>query len=131
MHQLSPVTGSSLEDVRSQFANWRRNRNPRSRIPSELWDAAVSLYPQYSINKIARALRLSHAELKKRIAARGLAPCTGSVLPAGFVELPMPPASQCTVEMLNRHGEKLRMEFSGEIQLDLMELSRSFRRPRS
>ncbi|MFW6152028.1 MAG: hypothetical protein ACOC6C_03535 [Verrucomicrobiota bacterium] len=56
-----------LENVRELFEQWREHRKRGARIPDELWQAAVSLFPRYNVNRIARALRLSHADVRDRI----------------------------------------------------------------
>lgn len=58
---------SKLEKVRERFDDWRATRLKLGKIPEELWEAAIGLYPEYSICKIAETLRLNHGKLKKRI----------------------------------------------------------------
>ena len=62
----------SLEEVRKQFENWRRERKKGGRIPQRLWQAAAGLSDRHSVGKIATALALDHGRLKQRIAAPGL-----------------------------------------------------------
>ena len=61
------VRGQDLEEVRRMFEQWRQRRKLGARIPAELWEAAVSLYPRYTVNQISRELRLDFVDLKKRI----------------------------------------------------------------
>ncbi len=56
-----------LENVRELFEQWRKRRKRGARIPDELWQAAISLFPRYNVNRISRALRLSHADVRDRI----------------------------------------------------------------
>ena len=60
-------SGRELEEVRRLFEQWRQRRKLGARIPAELWEAAVSLFPRYTVNQISRALRLDFVILKKRI----------------------------------------------------------------
>ena len=55
---------SSLEQVQAQFEQWRRSRDKRRAIPESLWEAAASLYPAFSINRISRTLSLDYTRLK-------------------------------------------------------------------
>ena len=125
------MSHTPLSAVMLQFKAWRDNRKHKSRIPEELWAAAVSLSDRYSIHRISKALHLNHTALSDRISA-----CkANSTQPTDpcFIELPAPqsPASECLVEMENRAGEKIRMHFSGAIGFDLLALSQNFWERRS
>ena len=66
--QIRPQgTEQDLEDVRGLFARWRERRKRGAQIPDELWQAAVSLFPRYNVNRIARTLHLGHADVRDRI----------------------------------------------------------------
>ncbi len=56
-----------LEGVRRQFEQWRGRRKRGARIPGELWQAAVSLFPRYTAHQISNALRLGHEDVRNRI----------------------------------------------------------------
>jgi hypothetical protein len=60
----------SLESVQKQFEAWRTNRTKREPIPEPLWEAAASLCDHYPITHVCRRLRLSFADLKKRLPAK-------------------------------------------------------------
>jgi hypothetical protein len=60
-----------LESVSKQFERWRGHKHEGERIPQQLWQAATALYPQYSMNKIARSLRLDSGDLRDRIHRAG------------------------------------------------------------
>ena len=66
-HNQSQATGRDLEAVREQFEHWRESRKVGARIPSELWQAAVSLHPRYTVNQISRSLRLDYMDVRKRV----------------------------------------------------------------
>lgn len=56
----------TLDEVRNQLENWRKNkRNHREPVPKDLWQAAAELARKHSINTVSKALRLSYADLKK------------------------------------------------------------------
>jgi hypothetical protein len=118
-----------LEEVKQLFTTWRANRKHKTRIPDDLWEAAASLAAQYSIHQISRALRLNHTALKDQVAARTQENNIATVQQPFFLELPppqSPPLSECLIEMENRHGEKMRMHFAGEVSLDLLAVSQNF-----
>jgi hypothetical protein len=118
----------SLREVKQLFATWRASREHKTRIPDELWEAASSLSAQYTIHQISRNLRLNHTALKDQVAARTQENNITAQQPC-FLELPAPqspPLSECLIEMENRHGEKMRMHFAGEVSLDLLAVSQNF-----
>ena len=102
-----------MEQVRQEFESWRNSHPKRSRIPKPLWTAVVKLAKQYGLWRTGQALRLDYARLKMQMgsvesARRGRASPT-------FVEL-APSAvgfSECTVELENRRGAKIRIHLKG------------------
>ncbi len=123
-----------LEGIRGRFERWRRADNVRSRIPDSLWAAAVKMARSYGICRTARALRVNYYALKKRVeqessAAPGL-PEGGAV--ATFVELASPASAgccECTWELEDAGGAKMRVHLKGFQAPDLAALSRSFWNP--
>jgi hypothetical protein len=120
---------SPLKQVQEQFEHWRRSRGKRRAIPDALWQAAISLFPDYSVYRISKVLRLNYSDLKHRVDVQQstFEPATGSG-PA-FIELglsnPMRPA-ECIVEMADEKGGTIRMYFKGEAGIDLLELGKAF-----
>ena len=129
------VRQSSMKDVTQLFKSWRATKkHKRHRIPDELWDAAVALSDQYTLHQISTTLRLNHTALRDHVSSRTLDKDTTDEQQACFYELPSPqpsPTSECMIEMDNRHGEKMRMHFVGEVSLDFYALSKSFWAERS
>ena len=130
-----------LENLRQQFERWRRTRKVRSRIPEPLWAAAVKSAAKYGIHRTAKALRLDYYSLKKRAEQKAAAAgteqepaATASKLPATaagatFLELPAaawPGCGECTLELEDADGAKLRVHLKGFESPDLAALSRSF-----
>lgn len=71
MSQLSaPDVLSQLDHLAKRFAHWRQHRpSPKARIPQELWDEAAALTPHLSASRVAKALGLCTADLKKHCPA--------------------------------------------------------------
>jgi len=67
----APGIQQDLESVLKQFERWRAQKQDGERIPQHLWQAAASLYPYYSMYKIARSLRLDSGDLRERIQLTG------------------------------------------------------------
>ena len=124
----------NLEEVCQQFEYWRQTRKKRCPIPEKLWQAAESLYPEYSLYHISKALRLNYSDLKKRFEQKQPPFIPQPIDAAEFIELnvnsPIPPA-ECLVEMEDPYGAKMRMQFKGDAGLDLLELGRIFLSRRS
>ncbi len=113
----------SLEQVQAQFEQWRRHRGRRRAIPESLWEAAASLYPALSINRISRALGLDYTRLKARV--HGQAPDPALPTETAFIEVGIAGTDPvcCTVEMRHRNGSMTAQGVNG---LDLMKLARVF-----
>jgi hypothetical protein len=82
-----------LDQLAGQFEHWRQTRpSPRSRIPPELWDQAVSLTQALSPSRVAKQLRLGVTDRKKQIAAHHESTAAPPPTTLGFVEVPPTPA---------------------------------------
>ena len=116
----------TLEEVQELFAVWRNQRGRRDPIPPALWESAVHLVAQYSINAIAKHLRLNYNELKIRA---GGYPATSlpKKRPPAFVELAAIHTVECTIEM-EKSGKKMKMCVRGA-SVNLVELTRQFWHP--
>jgi len=116
--------------VRQQFERWRRTRKALSRIPDPLWAAAVEVAGAAGISRAAKTLRVNHHALKKRIAEAAAAPIHPGEGPiAAFVELAPPTRTgscQCTLELEDACGAKMRVHLQSAEAPDLAGLSRSF-----
>jgi len=130
-----------LEELRRRFERWRRTHQARSRISEPLWAAAVKLAGRYGLHRTAKALRVDYYSLKKRIerdavsaGARQHTASSASKAPAKgagarFLELPAaawPGGGECTLELEDAGGAKLRVHLKGFAAPDLAALSRSF-----
>ncbi len=121
-----------LEGLRRRFERWRRTRKVRSRIPEPLCASAVKLAGRYGIHRTAKVLRVDYYALKKRVegASAAIASKTpAEVARAQFLELPVaawPGSGECTLELEDTGGAKLRVHLKGFETPDLAALSRSF-----
>jgi hypothetical protein len=110
-------TQSRLQEVSAIFAQWRSTRTPRSRIPEQLWQAAVDLAPLYSTHHIARTLRLNYTELKHRIRKQ-----PSQEQGAEFIEIDMRqllPTAPCILELRSPMGFELRIQNVDRIESHL------------
>jgi hypothetical protein len=116
----------TLEGVKELFAVWRSRKGRRDPIPPALWESAVHLVAQYSINAIAKRLKLNYNELKIRAGGCQLTSLPKKRPPA-FIELATLSTVECTIEM-EKPGRKMKINIRGTA-VNLMELSRQFWHP--
>ncbi len=127
-----------LKSLRQRFDRWRRTRKVRSRTPEPLWASAVKLAGRYGIHRTAKALRVDYYALKKRVERNdgiagaqqdSAATASKTASEAEFLELPTaawPGSGECTLELEDAIGAKLRVHLKGFAAPDLAALSRSF-----
>jgi hypothetical protein len=121
-----------LEGLRRRFEDWRRTRKVRTHIPDPLWASAVKLAARYGIHRTAKVLRVDYYALKKRV--EGAPAIIASKPPpevarGQFLELPAAAWTgfgECTLELEDTGGAKLRVHLKGFEAPDLAALSRSF-----
>ncbi len=116
----------TLEKVEELFAAWRDQKTRRDPIPPALWEHAIHLVPRYSINAIAKRLKLNYNELKIRAGGYPTMPVPKKRAPA-FIELATLSTVECTVEM-EKPGKKMKLCVRGT-SVNIVELSRQFWHP--
>jgi len=124
----TPTLSADIEQVRSHLQEWRRSRKHGARIPEALWSAAVKLVKKYRPARIAHELGLDYDGLKRRLKiAQQHSPSEPQTHP-GFIELfPFAPTShcQCTMEIEDRRGAKMKLELKGASAEDIAAVSRA------
>jgi hypothetical protein len=139
MAQETALYRDDVEQVRRRWAEWRSTHAVRSRLPEELWAAAVELVQRDGIDATARVLDVDKPSLRKwagrlnparpQPARRKSQPKqSANALPA-FVELlasGSSTATSCLVEVESPRGAKLRLELKGVQASELAELIRAF-----
>ena len=121
---------AELERTRRRFERWRETRRGRARIPEPLWAAAVKMADLYGICQTAKALRLHYYTLKERVDKQAAAvDGSDTESEAAFLELAAPSrtgSAECTLELENAAGVKMRVHLKNVEAPDLVALSRSF-----
>ena len=78
----------ALADLAEQFAQWRQTRQGHEPIPPRRWSQAVALTALLPYSQVAKRLRLSPTDLKKRCLARpGMDPAEVTPPIPTFVEV--------------------------------------------
>lgn len=129
MEKSPALPPTTLTEVQSGFADWRKTKKHRSRIPEDLWAAAVMLSQQHSLCQISKALSLSYTDLKKRVEKSPKTPLPCKAIPSlDFIAIDIPPphSTECIIEMEHSNGNKMRMHFKGNVDLDLQSFAESF-----
>jgi hypothetical protein len=123
----------SLAEARRRFERWRRIRGGGGRIPHELWTAAVRAAAEHGVETVAADLDVDLGRLRhwvQTVDGGGT-----EAAPATFVELPALPgvagmadastgASECTLELEEPSGRRLRISLRGAATAQAMELGR-------
>jgi hypothetical protein len=139
MAQETALYRDDVEQVRRRWAEWRSTHAVRSRLPEELWAAAVELAQRDGIDATARALDVDKPSLRKwagRLNPARPQPTRRKSQPKqktndlpAFVELLASGSgtgTSCLVEVESPRGAKLRLELKGMQASELAELIRAF-----
>jgi hypothetical protein len=120
--------GISSDDVRERFAEWRRTRATKARIPDELWAAAVEVARRDGVNRTAQALHLDGGKLMRRLVASGQSGAKREDGPAAFIELVSSQPEiriECVVEAERPGAGTVRVQLKAVTMRDVAELSRA------
>jgi hypothetical protein len=114
-----------LAEAQRRFAQWRRTRTRRERIPERLWRMAVDAAMAGSVSVTARRLRLNPTKLRERLqATQGRA--TPQEQPR-FVEWPWGQGAalpECVLEAEAPCGTKLRIHLKAAATQQVATLGR-------
>jgi hypothetical protein len=123
----SPIS-EPIAQLQRQLEQFRSTRPHRTRLPDELWEAAVELARQHGLYSVAHPLRLDYVQLKKRLG--GAPSLRKKATKPAFVELiTTSPAvvSECVVEFESSLGGKMRIQWKGSAAPDWASLLRAWR----
>lgn len=124
-----------LASLQRRFEHWRQTHKVSSRIPDSLWSAAARAANTHGVSRVATMLRVNYNVLKKRVeqvvASAGGRPNALAAPPgdtvAQFVELASPvSACECTLELEDSAGAKMRVQLKGIGMPNLATVSQSF-----
>ncbi len=128
----SRIPPARVDSVRRRFEHWRRTRRVLSRIPEPLWAAAVEMAGTCGVSHTAKTLRVNYNALRKRVEHQAAAAPRGPEenRVTTFLELAPPPrvgSCQCTMELEDDSGAKMRVHLQSAEAPNLAALSRTFR----
>jgi hypothetical protein len=128
----------TLEELREQFEQWRKNKLPKERrIPEQMWEAAVELSSKYPFALIVKELRLNRDEYKRRLGLKKQnQPTQELMVKSDFVEIPVHLMEglyqhnnnhRCEkVELERADGTKMRLYAANGGQLEAISLIKVF-----
>ena len=123
--------------VQRKIEKWRRTREKRTRMPEELWSAAVELGRAHGVWRIAQELKVRYESLKERVVAANAGETKRGrsghgdaelveVLP-GWMDAGGP---QCIVEQQDRGGATMTIRLTDAGAVDVAALMETFWRRR-
>jgi hypothetical protein len=124
-----------IVELNKQIESWRQTREKRTRMPEELWDAAVEAARRHGIWKVSNATRVSYESLKARV-ERAEPPSAPAAVEGGgtaFVSVGAPPQIfgpsepvATEVELVAVDGARLVVRVEGREGLDVAGLAQAF-----
>lgn len=127
------VVVEDLSTLRERVEQWRERRTKRTRIPEELWTAAVRVARVEGVYATSTATRFNYYSLKDRMALAeaetGLEPRGEAVETAAFIELggvQLGGGGTTVVEIVGRRGGRMRIDVSGSSGVDVVGLAQAF-----
>lgn len=120
----------TLKSIQRRFKYWRKTRKASDTIPEKLWEAALTLTNEYSVNQIAKSLKLDYADLQERVVKGDIRQNRKSekIKENSFIEIdlknqlfPQPQKAGCSIEVTDNRGWKIK--FSGHNITELFQAS--------
>ena len=125
-------TSKQLETLIARVGRWRADREgTRTRVPEELWKAAVEVARVDGVSATSRATGFGYPDLKSRVSLAMTVAASETWTPA-FIEVAMPRVtthealSKTVVELEGRGGGRLRVEVTGMSGVDVVGLAHAF-----
>ena len=122
------VDPTELEELSCQIEQWRSTRPHRGAMPESLWIVAANLARQHGLARVSRLLHLDYYSLKTRIENLERAGSAPSMAKPTFIELPplaAHPAAECTIELEQARGRRIRIHVKGAAMSEVTALSRT------
>lgn len=121
-----PARGEvSLDEARRRFDAWRRSHRWLGRIPNALWRMAADTAVVHGVEATARRLLIDPARLQQWLAVAE--PVADAAEAPPFLELPpllVGPPAECTLELEDSSGRKLRIQLKGPATAQAVALGR-------
>ena len=123
--QESARAGTSLDETERHFDAWRRSHRWLGRIPNELWRMAAVTATVHGVEATAGRLLVNPARLEQWMQVVEHAEAAANT--PQFLELPplvVGPTAECTMELEDKSGRKLRILLKGQATAQAVALGR-------
>ncbi len=121
-----PARGEvSLDEARRRFDMWRRSHRWLGRIPNALWRMAADTAVVHGVEATARRLLIDPVRLQQWLPPAE--PVADAAEAPQFLELPsllVGPPAECTLELEDSSGRKLRILLKGQATAQVVALGR-------
>lgn len=127
MNRTNVAATGQLASLCARVDRWREGcEGKRSRVPADLWNAAVDVARSEGVYATSRATGLNYQGLKDRVNAE---PASAAMAPSSpaFIEVAMPrcdSAGRTVIQLEGRGGDRLRVEATGAV--DVVGLAHAF-----
>ncbi len=126
MQRHQPVRAESgLEAAKRRFDAWRQSHRWLGRIPNELWRLAAETAVRHGVEATARRLLVDPARLKQWLPV--VQPAEAAADAPQFLEFPplvVAATAECTLELEDTSGRKLRILLRGPATTQAVALGR-------
>jgi hypothetical protein len=123
----------NLSTLREQVEQWRERRTKRTRIPEDLWTAAVRVARVEGVYATSQATRFNYDRLKDRMAPAETEVGQGrgeAIETAAFIELAgaqlAGSGGTTVVQIVGRRGGRMRIDVNGASGVDVVGLAQAF-----
>ena len=126
MQRHQPIRAESgLEAAKRRFNAWRRSHRWLGRIPNELWRMAAETAAVHGVEATAARLLVDPARLKQWLPV--VQPAEAAADAPQFLEFPplvVAATAECTLELEDTSGRKLRILLKGPATTQAVALGR-------
>jgi hypothetical protein len=128
------TASQELNNLREQVDAWRRQQGKRTRIPPELWDAAVQVATVNGVWATSQATRFNYEKLREMarrytrvehdalavVDRGGVRSSKPPVAGPAFLELPLGGlggSNRTVIDMVGQHGERMRVDVGAGVDV--------------
>lgn len=101
---------NTLESVKAAFEHWRHTRAKQGKIPDELWMQVKALLGQYSLTTICNNLKISHLQIKDKLAKEVGEPQFVEVANPLPFEVAGVNKEHCSIKLNRPSGDSLKID---------------------
>jgi len=126
-HKTPAPISEAITQLQRRLEEFRSAQPVRTKLPEELWEAAVELARQHGIYAVAHPLRLDYTRLKQRLGGKPRQrrkpeqPAFVELIGSNAATLP-----ECVIEFESARGGKMRVQWKAAAPPDWASLLRAW-----